>query len=366
MDLFSRFRIRKNTRLSANPHFWMIILITVLIIFLYSLFPLFKYRPEWLWHLQFVEYQIQFHGILFCIPIIYASAIFWWRGAIVTWLISAIVTSNLAFYYRPFPIPILVNLFYLFIPVLAVGYIALELNWREKERKALVEREEERQTYVSQIFRAQEDERKRIAQELHDDTIHSLLVVANRVQTIANFENAYTQNQLKEEANAIRGEILHVSDELRRLTLDLRPGILDNVGFIPAIRWLVDRLNQEGQIDMKLAIKGEEQKIHHGTDVILFRIVQEAINNIRVHSRATKANLTIEFSQQHIQIEINDNGKGFTLPTRITSLASRGKLGLIGIQERMRTIKGTYQIHSKPGQGTSISIEISLASLIKG
>jgi two-component system sensor histidine kinase DegS len=366
MDLFQKLRNRKSTKLSSNPHFWAIVVITVVIIFLYSLFPIFKIRPEWLWYLQFVEFQIQFHGILFCIPIVYASAIFWWRGALVTWLISAIVTALLAFYYRPFPTPVLVNIFYLFIPVLAVGYIALELNWREKERKVLVEREEERQTYVSQVFRAQEDERKRIAQELHDDTIHSLLVIANRIQTMTNSDYDHTQKQLKKEANEIRGEILHVSDELRRLTLDLRPGILDNVGFVPAIRWLVDRLNQEGQIDMKLVIKGEELKVPHGTDVIVFRIVQEAINNIRLHSKATEANLIIEFGEQSIKIGVTDNGKGFALPKRINSLASKGKLGLIGIQERMRSIKGTYQLQSKPGQGTSISIEISLARIVKG
>jgi signal transduction histidine kinase len=358
MDLFHKPGTRKSIQLYTNPHFWAIIGVTFAIIFLYSLFPILKFRPEWLWHLQFLEFQIQFHGILFCIPIIYASAIFWWRGALITWLISAIATALLAFYYRPFPTPILVNIFYLFIPVLAVGYIALERNWREKERKALIEREEERQTYVAQIFRAQEDERKRIAQELHDDTIHSLLVIANRIQTIANIEHDHTQKQLKEEANEVRREILHVSDELRRLTLDLRPGILDNVGFIPAIRWLVDRLNQEGQIDMKLAIRGKELKVPHGTDVILFRIVQEAINNIRRHSRASEANLIIEFVEPSIKIEINDNGRGFMLPKRINSLASKGKLGLIGIQERMRSIKGMYRIQSNPGQGTSISIEI--------
>jgi signal transduction histidine kinase len=358
MDLFQNLRTRKSIQLSTNPHFWVIIVVTFVIIFLYSLFPILKIRPEWLWYLQFFEFQIQFHGILFCIPIIYASAIFWWRGALVTWLISAVITGLLAYYYRPFPTPILINIFYLLIPVLAVGYIALERNWREKERKSLIEREEERQTYVSQIFRAQEDERKRIAQELHDDTIHSLLVIANRIQSMANIERDHTQKQLKEETNAIRGEILHVSDELRRLTLDLRPGILDNVGFIPAIRWLVDRLNQEGLIDMKLAIQGKELKVPHGTDVILFRIIQEAINNIRLHSKATEANLIIRFGEQNIEIEVNDNGKGFTIPKRINSLASKGKLGLIGIQERMRSIKGSYQIQSNPGQGTSISIEI--------
>jgi two-component system sensor histidine kinase DegS len=317
-------------------------------------------RFEWLWYLDIFEFRTQFHGLLFCIPLIYTAIIFWWRGVLIMWLISVALTMPLAIQYRPFPFQVLINIFYLCIPLLIVSFITLELNWRNKEQRSLLEREKERQTYVAQIFKAQEDERKRLAQELHDDTIHSLLVIASRVENMANDGGIHTEERIKKESGVIRSEILRVSDDLRRLTLDLRPGILDNIGFIPALRWLVDRLNQEGQVNTRMIIKGEERKVPHGTDVILFRIVQEALNNTRMHAKATEATVTVEFDAESTKITIYDNGKGFALPKRINALASKGKLGLIGIQERMRSIKGTCYIQSKPEQGTSISIEFKI------
>jgi two-component system sensor histidine kinase DegS len=345
--------------LYKNPHFWVLLIIIIIITILYCSLVFLGFRPDWLRRIEVIEFQMQFHGILFCIPIVYAAVIFWWRGALITWLISLIISVPLAFYYRPFPSPLLVNVFYLCIPVLVVGSVALELNWRQKEKELLVKREEERQLYVAQIFKAQEDERKRIAQGLHDDTIHSLLVIANQVQGITG-KNSKTEEQLNSQAQTIRGEVLRVSDDLRRLILDLRPGVLDNVGLIPALIWLIDRLNQEGQIDAKLIIEGEERDIPHGTDVILFRIIQEALNNIRLHSQATEVTITIEFGAEIIKIIVHDNGKGFTVPKRLSSLASKGKLGLIGIQERVHSLKGSLLIQSKPKNGANISIEVKV------
>lgn len=279
---------------------------------------------------------------------------------LIMWLIVVAITVPLATYFRPYPLSVLINIFYLFIPLLIVGYITLELNWRKRERGTLIEREEERQAFVAQIFQAQEDERKRIAQELHDDAIQSLLVIGNSVQKIANDANILSGEQLKTQTAAISGEIIRISDDLRRLTLDLRPSILDNIGFLPALRWLVDRLHQDGQIDAKIVIKGEEREIPHKIDVITFRIVQEALNNVLLHSKATETILTLEFSEETVKISIYDNGKGFTLPKRINALASEGKLGLIGIQERIRTLHGTFDIKSRLGEGTAISVEFKV------
>jgi two-component system sensor histidine kinase DegS len=342
-----------------NPHFWAIVVITIVITIIYHPRMYLGERLELLWYLDIFEFQSQFHGFLFWIPLVYTAIVFWWRGVLIMWLVAVAITLPVAMQYRPFPLEVFINVFYLFIPLLIVGFITLELNWRNKERETLLEREKERQIYVTQIFKAQEDERKRIAQELHDDTIHSLLVLARRVENVAG-SGGQTEEQLKKEAEAIRIELLRLSDDLRRLTLDLRPGILDNIGFIPALRWLVDRLNQEGQIATKLVIKSEERKIPHGPDVIMFRIVQEVLNNIRFHSEAKEAILTLEFNTEKVKIMVQDNGKGFTLPKRINGLASKGKLGLIGIQERVRSLNGSLHIKTKPGQGTAVSVEFNV------
>ena len=279
---------------------------------------------------------------------------------LVVWLVSVILTVPLAIYYS-FSVPMtLVNLFYLCVPVLIVGYVNLELEWRNSQRRLLLEREAERKSYVAQIFQAQEDERKRIARELHDDTIHSLLLIANNVQGINVDESGRTLEKDSAKISAVRDDIIQVSEELRRLILDLRPGILDNIGLLPALRWQVDRLAQEGQVNTRMIVKGEERKIPPATEVIIFRIVQEALNNVNLHSAATKATLTLEFAENTVRIAVHDNGKGFHLPGRIGSLTSQGKLGLVGMQDRVQSLDGTFDVLSQPGKGTTILAELKV------
>ena len=300
-------------------------------------------RPDWLYYLKIFEFRSNFHGSLFCAVIVYAAIVFGWRGVLVGFLVSLLLVMPISIYYKPFPLSVLANIFFLFIPVLITGFIKLELDWRSKEKQVLIEREDERQLYLAQILRAQEDERKRIAQELHDDIIHSLLLIAG-----------------KEMASPVRDEILGVTDELRRISLDLRPSILDTVGLRPALIWLIDRLNEEGEINTHLLIEGKEHKIPHGPDVVLFRIVQEAINNIKKHSNATEAIITLAYDDDSIKLTVSDNGKGFSLPKRISSLTSKGKLGLVGIQERVNAINGQLKIVSKAHIGTTITVDLKL------
>lgn len=110
-----------------------------------------------------------------------------------------------------------------------------------------------------------------------------------------------------------------------------------------------------------MVIKGNERPLSKGTDVILFRIIQEALNNIRLHSQATEAIVTLEFTNEGMRkLAVHDNGKGFELPQGVTALPSEGKLGLMGIQERVRSVKGSLSIQSSPGHGTLISTEVKL------
>jgi signal transduction histidine kinase len=107
-----------------------------------------------------------------------------------------------------------------------------------------------------------------------------------------------------------------VTDELRRLILDLRPSILDNIGFIPAIRWLLDSVILDNQIDARLVIIGEDVK-YLISRCYPFPYIQEALNNIRIHSRATNVLIHIQFIHSTVRIKISDNGKGFIVPKRI-------------------------------------------------
>jgi len=329
----------------------------VLITTFYYLRLFFVFHPQIYWQLEIFEYQSQFQGSLYCIPILYSTIVFRLQGALTTALISAVLIFPSMLFYRPFILSIITNLFFLFIPLIVMGYLTLELNWRNKERQTMYEREQERQEYVSQIFNAQEKERKRIAQELHDDAINSLLVIANNVQNMISNDLPKKSKNIQQ-SEEIRDEVLRVSDDLRRLSLDLRPGILDNIGLLPALRWLVSYYS-DGTIDIQLEVHGEERTVLRGHDVIIFRIVQEGLNNIRKHSGATRGTINLTFNTNNsIKIVISDNGKGFEMPKRFSALAARGKLGLTGIRERTRSLNGTFDVKSIPDSGTTMTISL--------
>jgi signal transduction histidine kinase len=192
---------------------------------------------------------------------------------------------------------LIINIIFAAIPLFIVTLATLQLSWMARERSSMEEREIERQAYISQIFKAQEDERHRIAQELHDDTTQTLLVIANRAHGLVSSDNKSDITDIKKQIDWMHKMIIHVSDDVRRISLGLWPSVLDNLGLVPALRWLIDELNQQGNPDTELKVSGEIKKLPAEMELIVFRIVQEGLNNTRRHSSATKATVEIEFSE---------------------------------------------------------------------
>jgi signal transduction histidine kinase len=347
----------------SDPHFWVIVVIYTGITLLYYCYyytdlNLHGFWRQWFWRVTIFEYRYDMHGSLFYIPLLYVLFIYWWRGLVMTWIITMILLVPHILRYAPDVSSIYTNIIFLSVPLVVVGFINAEVKWRNRERKMLAAREAERQVYMSQIFKAQEDERQRIAQELHDDTLQTLLVIANRAQTLVSEGNPTNSPQIKENAEWIRDTLLYVSEDMRRLSLDLRPSILDNIGLAPAIRWLAERFQKESNIVTQVTIDGEVKKLNPESEVSLFRIVQEALNNIRKHAKASKASINLDFSSEEVKIVIKDNGKGFSVPRMVGALAGKGKLGLIGMQQRAKFLNGTFKISSESGKGTTVSITI--------
>ncbi len=347
-----KFHLLKPDRMIHNIHFWIITAIMAVLTIIYYAWQ--DWFP-WFWGFYFFEFKNDILGSLFLIPFIYASLVFWWRASLLVWLLSAAVTLPRLIYYSPTPESLIRNVTLPLAPLAVVLLIALELRWREKQRKIYAEREKERQIYMSQIFKAQEDERQRIAQELHDDATQELLVIANRAQKLAS-GRIPTTPEAKEYGKSINEAVLRVSDGIRRLSRELRPDILDNVGLLSAIRWLTDRLNEEEMINASVVLKGIERDLTSELEVTIFRIVQEALNNVRRHSQATQVLVTVEFSPESVKIVVNDNGKGFILDKTPSDLATEGKLGILGMQQRAKFINANFDICSQPGKGTSVSM----------
>jgi two-component system sensor histidine kinase DegS len=211
--------------------------------------------------------------------------------------------------------------------------------------------------YLQQVTRAQEEERKRIARELHDDTAQELVALSRRLDSFTSSASHLSTQDISY-LEELRQQTDRILDGVRRFSQDLRPSVLDDLGLLPALEWLTSDLTQHFGIDMAVGVLGSLRRFPPETELTLFRIVQEALRNVWKHSEATRAWVAVEFSDDKTILTITDNGKGFELPERIEDLASAGRLGITGMQERAQLIGGRLTVQSELGKGTTITIEV--------
>jgi PAS domain S-box-containing protein len=214
--------------------------------------------------------------------------------------------------------------------------------------------------YVQQITRAQEDERKRIARELHDESSPPLLLLIQHLDAIASSQKPKLPQRFKDELEDIRTQAVEALEGLRRCAQDLRPRILDDLGLVAALEWMAENLVKDYRIDTNVEVAGVEKDLPDESQLLLFRIAQEALSNIRRHANASRAWIRMEFHDDKIFLIVKDNGRGFEIPERIGDLASVGKLGLAGMQERVRLFGGQLEIQSEPGKGTTVTVEVPI------
>ena len=216
---------------------------------------------------------------------------------------------------------------------------------------------ENMQSYIAQIIKAQEEERRRMARDLHDETVQSLATLALSIQAVATAEVKSPKEMFKS-LEVLRVNTTNIQEQLRRFIHKLRPDVLDHLGLVPALQALTRELQNE-KINARVEIIGHERRLAGEAELALFRIAQEASNNVKKHSQATEAVLKIRFMPRKVRLNITDDGKGFQLPEMASDFARRGKLGLIGIQERVRLLNGTLSITSQEGKGTTLRVEVT-------
>jgi two-component system sensor histidine kinase DegS len=216
--------------------------------------------------------------------------------------------------------------------------------------------EESLHYYLQEITRAQEDERKRISRELHDSTTQNLIALLRQLENFINERDKLPQ----EDAELLWGyyqQIKYMLNELRRFSRDLRPAVLDDLGLIPALEWVTSGLKDEYQLEVNLEVVGDKRRLSKESELLLFRNTQEAVRNVTKHAQASKAEVRVEFYENKITISISDNGRGFQPPDQLENLTRSGKLGLAGMQERVKLLGGNLKISSEPGKGTTVFIE---------
>ena len=136
--------------------------------------------------------------------------------------------------------------------------------------------------------------------------------------------------------------------------------MLDDLGLLATLRWLVSESRERYGIEVDLRVVGVEQRLPPEVEFTLFRIVQEAVRNIERHSQAQKAEIDVEFGEGKIKVSVSDNGKGFKLSENLVDLVRTGKLGLAGMEERARLLNGSLRIESVPDKGTTVTVEIPI------
>lgn len=237
-----------------------------------------------------------------------------------------------------------------------MAYLRLENAQRELQRM-----QQNLRFYLKQITIAQEEERRRIAQELHDDTAQDLIAISRKIDgyitlhpSMPSSDEAYFED--------IHQHLNRTLSSVRRFSQDLRPSVLDDLGLIPAVQWLAPELDKHFKFRTDIQINGKPRRFPVETELVLFRIVQDSLRNIGKHAVASRVWLTIDFSNDGTKLTIKDNGRGFDPPDRIGDLAVSGKLGLTGMQERARLIGANLGIDSIPGQGTTVIVELPVAA----
>ncbi len=197
--------------------------------------------------------------------------------------------------------------------------------------------------YIGGLTHSQEAERKKLARDLHDDVIQDLIALKQQMQRGAQVESTTIPIQ-------------QVIDKLRQFIRGLRPPYLDDLGWVTAIRTLSQEFQNETGLPIKIEMEGQENRLEPEKELILYRVVQEALTNIRNHSKATSIHIFIHFLESGVRVQIEDNGTGFTVPAKVDQLAHEGHYGILGMKERVEMAGGRIEIISEVGDGTTIDL----------
>jgi two-component system sensor histidine kinase UhpB len=223
--------------------------------------------------------------------------------------------------------------------------------------KTLMEKMRSERKYLSQIIETQENERRRISRELHDEIGQALYAIKFNLEMIEKDlpqTTSIVQGRLGEAKSLSRQTLT----AMRQLSLDLRPTMLDDLGLIPTLRWYIQNFSNRLGIYSNFETMGFEEKLSPQIETAFYRIVQEALNNIAKHAHADRVEISLVKRDSRIFASIQDNGKGFDLDKVLHPESPERGFGIVGIQERVSLLGGEMDMQSRPGFGTLIHIEI--------
>jgi len=236
----------------------------------------------------------------------------------------------------------------------AVGGICRDISEQKQAQQALIQSQTRLQVLTSLLLEAQEKERSRISRELHDQLGQDLMVLKLQVQAMT---KALDRCPWIDAQGLVRSIDL-IADNLRRLTRDLSPAVLEDLGLAPALRWQINEIARHAGLKVRVRYPLFENLVARDQEILVYRIVQEAMTNIVRHAGASNASISLRKNGQGRQIAISDNGKGFDPAAVAANDPARRGLGMAAMDERARMLGGQLRIESAPGKGTVVFLEL--------
>lgn len=225
--------------------------------------------------------------------------------------------------------------------------------------RALSEANKRLQAMSKRVLSIQEEERRSISRELHDDigqSLTALKIGLHRIAQRSNEDNTEILSQCISTADA-------TLDKLRNLSLELRPPQLDQLGLDDALHWLVDHQRNATGLDVECEFTGLTARLPHNLEGVCYRITQEALNNATRHARAKKIRIRVELTDRLLKLSISDDGIGFDMDTARNKALKTGSLGLISMEERAQLAGGRLKVRTVPGAGTTVRATFALGNV---
>ncbi|HSO27283.1 MAG TPA: GAF domain-containing sensor histidine kinase, partial [Anaerolineales bacterium] len=270
------------------------------------------------------------------------------------------VTGSVVLSVNPFSDPLSKRDLALIIAVAGQLSIAIE---NANLYQAVQEREAMRGELLHQVVAAQEKERQRIARELHDSTGQTLTALGLGLAA-ANENLRHHPDTAAAQLTELRVLSSHALQEIHDMVADLRPSLLDNLGLVSALRSQVQAFEKRTKVAAFFSVGGESRRVEADVEMATYRIAQEALNNVAKHARATEVRVRIIFRADRLCLRVRDNGRGFDPDTVLdVGMKEREAWGLLGMQERVSLVGGSFFIRSRPTIGTIIQVCIPLPSI---
>ncbi|MFD2615545.1 sensor histidine kinase [Paenibacillus gansuensis] len=236
-------------------------------------------------------------------------------------------------------------------------YLSGDLN----QVTRILESAKNRQLLGLKIILAQEEERKRIAREIHDGPAQSMANIVLRTEIAERMIGKQEFDMVRVELGDLKSQVRTGLEEIRKIIFNLRPMALDDLGLIPTLRKYVQDYEEKTKIRTRFEMIGKEARLPSAMEVAIYRLVQEAFTNALKHANASFISLEITFQLHMVKISIQDNGVGFKAEKLELPTAAGTHYGLIGMRERVELLEGRMEIFSEPGSGTKITMLIPIS-----